>query len=92
VLAAPLQAYTKKTATNPVRLREMLATVRRNGYAVSDGQVTLDAVSVAAPITGPDGVVAAVSLVVRAETAQPTALAPLVMAAARGISRALKMP
>jgi DNA-binding IclR family transcriptional regulator len=92
VLAAPLQAYTKKTSTNPMRLREMLATVRRNGYAVSDGQVTLDAVSVAAPITGPDGVVAAVSLVVRAETAQPTALAPLVMAAARGISRALKMP
>jgi DNA-binding IclR family transcriptional regulator len=92
VLAAPLQAYTKKTATNPVRLREMLATVRRNGYAVSDGQVTLDALSVAAPVTGPDGVVAAVSLVVRTETAQPTALAPLVMAAARGISRALKLP
>jgi DNA-binding IclR family transcriptional regulator len=89
VLAAPLQAYTKKTATNPVRLREMLATVRRNGYAVSDGQVTLDALSVAAPITGQDGVVAAVSLVVRTETAAPTALAPLVMAAARGISRAL---
>ena len=36
--------------------------------------------------------VAAVSLVVRTETAQPTALAPLVMAAARGISRALKLP
>lgn len=92
VLAAPLQAYTKKTATNPVRLREMLATVRRNGYAVSDGQVTLDALSVAAPITGQNGVVAAVSLVVRTETAAPTALAPLVMAAARGISRALKLP
>ncbi|HEX6354129.1 IclR family transcriptional regulator [Actinophytocola sp.] len=92
VLAAPLQSYTPKTVTNPMRLREILAAVRRNGYAVSDGQVTLDALSVAAPIKGPTGVVAAVSLVVRAETAQPTALAPLVMAAARGISRALTVP
>lgn len=90
VLAAPLQAYTGKTVTNPVRLREMLAAVRRNGYAVSDGQVTLDALSVAAPIIGSDGVVAAVSLVVRAETAQPMALAPLVMAAGRAIGRVLR--
>jgi DNA-binding IclR family transcriptional regulator len=90
VLSAPLRAYTKKTVTDPVRLREMLAAVRRNGYAVSDGQVTLDALSVAAPITGPDGVVAAVSLVVRTDTAQPAALAPLVMAAGRGIARALE--
>jgi DNA-binding IclR family transcriptional regulator len=57
---------------------------------VSDGQVTLDALSVAAPIMGRDGVVAAVSLVVRTETAQPAALAPLVMAAGRGIARALE--
>jgi len=92
VLAAPLQSYTPKTVTNPLRLREILAAVRRNGYAVSDGQVTLDALSVAAPVKGRGGVVAAVSLVVRAETAQPTALAPLVMAAARGISRALTAP
>ena len=90
VLTAPLHAYTKKTITDPVRLRETLDAVRRNGYAVSDGQVTLDALSVAAPITGRDGVVAAVSLVVRTETAQPAALAPLVMAAGRGIARALE--
>ena len=90
VLTAPLHAYTKKTITDPVRLRETLDAVRRNGYAVSDGQVTLDALSVAAPITGRDGVVAAVSLVVRTETAQPAALAPLVMAAGRGIARTLE--
>lgn len=90
VLAAPLHAYTPKTVTNPVRLRELLADIRRNGHAVSDGQVTLDALSVAAPIVdGGGAVVAAVSLVVRAETAQPAALAPLVKAAGRGISRAL---
>jgi DNA-binding IclR family transcriptional regulator len=91
VLAAPLQGYSPKTVTDPLRLREMLADVRRNGYAVSDGQVTTDAFSVAAPIQGQDGsVVAAVSLVVRADSAQATALAPLVQAAARGITRSLK--
>jgi DNA-binding IclR family transcriptional regulator len=90
LLAAPLHGYSAKTVTDPVRLREMLADVRRNGYSVSDGQVTTDALSVAAPILGRDGaVIAAVSLVVRADTAQPTALAPLVMAAARGITRTL---
>lgn len=89
-LCAPLRPYSPKTVTDPVRLREMLADVRRNGYAVSDGQVTTDALSVAAPVRRQDDVVAAVSLVVRADGAQPSALAPLVQAAARGISRALK--
>jgi DNA-binding IclR family transcriptional regulator len=88
VLAAPLQAYTPKTITDPNRLREVLACVRRDGYAVSDGQVTLDALSVAAPIRGPAGeVIAAVSLVVRAESAVPLTLVPLVRTAARGIFR-----
>lgn len=90
VLCAPLRPYSPKTVTDPVRLREILADVRRNGYAVSDGQVTTDALSVAAPVRRGDEVVAAVSLVVRADGAQPGALAPLVQAAARGISRALK--
>jgi len=90
VLAAPLHAWTTKTVTSSVRLREILAAVRRNGYAVSDGQVTPDAVSVAAPVVTAGGeVVAAVSLVVHAEGAQPGALAPLVRAAGRGIGRAL---
>jgi DNA-binding IclR family transcriptional regulator len=90
MLSAPLQAYSPRTVTDPVRLREVLADVRRCGYAVSDGQVTVDALSVAAPIHNADGaVVAAVSLVVRADNAQPGALAPLVRSAARGISRSL---
>ncbi len=92
VLKSPLERYTDQTVTDPVVLREWLAGVRKAGYAVSDGQVTTDAVSVAAPIVGPDGaVVAAVSLVVHVEGAQPSALAPLVRTAARGISRALSV-
>ncbi|HEU5471072.1 MAG TPA: IclR family transcriptional regulator [Actinophytocola sp.] len=91
LLGTPLHAYSPKTIIDPVRLREVLAATRRNGYAVSDGQVTVDALSVAAPIRDPsDAVTAAVSLVVRADCAQPAALAPLVMAAARGITRALR--
>ncbi|HEV8562703.1 MAG TPA: IclR family transcriptional regulator [Actinophytocola sp.] len=92
LLAAPLPGFSPKTITDPVRLREVLACVRRNGYAVSDGQVTTDALSVAAPILDATGAVtAAVSLVVRADNAQPTALAPLVMAAARGITRQCRL-
>ncbi|MCC5575661.1 IclR family transcriptional regulator [Microtetraspora sp. AC03309] len=90
VLGLPLRRYSEKTVTDPNTLRRVLADVRRSGYAVSDGQVTVDALSVAAPIAGVDGrITAAVSLVVRADGAQPGALAPLVQAAARGITRAL---
>jgi DNA-binding IclR family transcriptional regulator len=93
VLGAPLRSFTPATVTDPRRLRGILADVRRNGYAVSSQQVTLDAVSVAAPVFGPDGgVTASVSLVVQADDARPHALAPTVRAAARGISRALGAP
>jgi DNA-binding IclR family transcriptional regulator len=89
VVAAGLTRYTRATVTDPDRLRRVLAEVRRNGYAVSRGAVTEDALSVAAPITDVrGGVVAAVSLVVALDGARPAALAPVVRTAARGISRA----
>lgn len=92
-LAAPMERFTERTIVDPVLLRQVLAEVRRTGFAVSDRQVTMDALSVAAPITGPDGgVVAALSVVVQAEGAQPRELAPAVRAAARGISRTLGSP
>ncbi|EST35210.1 IclR family transcriptional regulator [Streptomyces roseochromogenus subsp. oscitans DS 12.976] len=88
--AGPLPAFTPYTITDPARLRRALAEVRRSGVAVSERQVTLDALSVAAPVRGPDGdVVAAVSVVVPQATAQVPALTPAVRLAARGISRAL---
>ena len=50
--------------------------VRQRGYAVSDGQVTLDALTVGVLIlAAADQVVAALSLVVHAEAAQPGTLA-----------------
>jgi DNA-binding IclR family transcriptional regulator len=90
VLGGPLRSYTEETITDPRRLRRLLAEVRRRGYAVSSRQVTMDAVSIAAPIFGPERtVVASVSLVLQADAARPRTLAPVVQAAARGISRAL---
>jgi DNA-binding IclR family transcriptional regulator len=89
--AVPLPRYTDKTIADSRQLRCVLADVRRMGYAISDGQVTLDALSVAAPIRGAnDEVIAALSIVVPSAAAQPHSLAPAVVAAARGISRALR--
>jgi DNA-binding IclR family transcriptional regulator len=90
VLAAPLQAHTPHTITDPRQLRRVLAEVRRTGLAVSDRQVTEDAVSVAAPIEVGGVVVAALSIVVRGSS--PAAVRPYangVRAAARGIGRTL---
>jgi DNA-binding IclR family transcriptional regulator len=90
ILAGPLTRYTPHTVTDPVRLRRMLAGVRRDGYAVSDQLVQAGALSVAAPVHGPHGdVVAALSLVVLAEGATVTQLVAAVRTAARAVSRAL---
>jgi len=90
VLGAPLQRHTRHTVVDPGRLRRVLAEVRRAGHAVSDRQVTDDAVSVAAPVWERGQVVAALSIVVRGESAAVVRpFVPGVMAAARGISRSL---
>lgn len=88
--AGPLTGFTPYTLTDRVALRRTLAEVRRTGAAVSDRQITEDALSVAAPVRGADGpVVAAVSVVVPEQDAQTPALIPAVRLAGRGISRAL---
>jgi DNA-binding IclR family transcriptional regulator len=92
-LAHRLEQFTPLTIVDPVHLRRVLADVRRTGLATSDRQVTMDAFSVAAPVRGYDGtVVAALSVVVQAGTADARTLGPAVRAAARGISRALGAP
>jgi DNA-binding IclR family transcriptional regulator len=93
VLAGPVERFTPCTVTDAERLRHMLADVRTSGFAVSDRQVTMDALSVAAPVHDARGaVVAAVSLVVRYGGVSPHALAPLLRTSARAISRALAQP
>jgi DNA-binding IclR family transcriptional regulator len=89
VLGSPIDRYTAKTVTEPGPLRRMLAAVRSNGFSISDRQVTMDALSVGAPIHNRHGeVVAAVSLVVRHGSTSPHALARLVRTSAQAISRA----
>lgn len=88
--AGPLASFTPYTITEPEPLRRVLAEVRRSGVAVSDRQITPDALSVAAPVRGPDGTVtAAVSVVVPHSDARVPTLTPALRLAARGISRAL---
>ncbi|OXY90274.1 IclR family transcriptional regulator [Streptomyces diastatochromogenes] len=86
----PLTSFTPYTITDPAHLRRTLAEVRRTGAAVSNRQITDDALSVASAVRGAGGaVVAAVSVVVPQESAQVPVLIPAVRLAARGISRAL---
>jgi DNA-binding IclR family transcriptional regulator len=90
VLEGPLARFTEYTVTDPVQLRRMLAQIRRDGFAVSDRQVTDDALSVAAPIVDVRGdVIASLSIVSRAGETVVERLAPVVRAAALGTSRAL---
>ncbi|MEV0897201.1 IclR family transcriptional regulator [Actinoplanes sp. NPDC049802] len=90
ILSTTIERFTPHTITDPQVLFRMLADVRTNGFAVSDRQVTVDALSVAAPIRDRhNAVIAAVSLVVRYGSFSPHALSPLVRSSARAISRAL---
>ena len=56
-------AYTPFTVTEPSRLRDMLAQVRRDGIAINDQEYVLGATGIAAPVRDHDGaVVAALNL------------------------------
>lgn len=50
ILAGPLTAYTPNTLTDPEKLRELLAHIRRQGYHLAKEDVDLGAYSVATPI------------------------------------------
>jgi DNA-binding IclR family transcriptional regulator len=90
VIGGPLRVFTSWTYSNPTELRQVLADVRRSGYAISDRQINPEYVSVAAPIYGEDNtVVAALSLIVPYTEPHGPSVAHLVQATARGISRAL---
>ena len=90
VREGPLQRFTDYTITDPARLGRVLAQVRRDGVAVSERQVTEDAMSVAAPITDSSGeVIAALSVVATWGDGVAARLAPAVRAAALGTSRTL---
>jgi DNA-binding IclR family transcriptional regulator len=90
VLARPVATFTPKTLVSPYEIRRLLGEVRRSGVAISDGQITADAYSVAAPVRDRHGaVVAAVSVVVPANLPHRGTWIQAVRRAARAVSREL---
>jgi DNA-binding IclR family transcriptional regulator len=89
IFETPLERFTEMTISSVPRLREVLAAARRDGYVVSDRQIEMITMSIAAPIRdSSNAVIAALSIVVPVETDAHT-LVPAVRAAGHGISRAM---
>ena len=55
VLSQPLEPLTERTITDPERLRQELAEIRKRGYAVSVGERIDGAAAVGAPVFDADG-------------------------------------
>jgi DNA-binding IclR family transcriptional regulator len=90
VLAGPLERITPLTVIDPAQLRRELAQIRRSGFAVARGRITLPDVVVAVPVYDQlGGVAAAISVVVEAERAQPLVLANMLTGASSAITRRL---
>ncbi|WP_181802844.1 IclR family transcriptional regulator [Streptomyces shenzhenensis] len=82
-------AYTQFTIISTSTLRNELTKTRHRGFSLADEELSMGAVSCAAPILGPDqDVVAAVSVVMPAGEVPPQKWSQAVMAAGFGISRA----
>ncbi|WP_033288650.1 IclR family transcriptional regulator [Amycolatopsis jejuensis] len=90
VAAGGLSRMTPHTITQPGRLASALAEVRRSGVAYSYEEMTLGAVSVAAPILTLDGGVRAALGIVAHSRAAVDRLAPAVRTAALGIARSTR--
>lgn len=90
ILSRPLMHEPERIPISAAALRRTLAEIRLEGLAIFRRGTPGPVVSVAAPIHDADAcVVAALSVVVPAENAEPRLLGPAVRTAARGISRGL---
>jgi len=88
VLAEGLKRYTWKTIVDPDLLLADLELVRQRGYSFTRDEMTEGALSVGAPIFGPEQeVVAALSVVVDSRVGDPDRLAAALRTAARGMAR-----
>ena len=88
-----LQAYTAKSIIDPQKLREQLASVRANGYALNDEELDDGVRAIAAPIFGRQGVHYSLSIVgptFRLTDDNLPAITAKVKAAAAAISRELR--
>ncbi|WP_183527492.1 IclR family transcriptional regulator [Micrococcus sp. TA1] len=91
-LAGDLEQRTPLTVKSPGVLRRSLASARSRGFAVSDRQVVMDAISVAAPIRDAHGqVVAAVSVNTPLGSLKELTMAHAVQTTALAITRSLSI-
>jgi DNA-binding IclR family transcriptional regulator len=91
VCSAPLRAYTPATITNGTLLKQCLAKVRREGYAVVHSTLTEGRSGFAVPIRDSRGaLVAAVGVVGSVDVIQPARVAAHVRAAAAMIQRCVR--
>ncbi|MEO9246320.1 IclR family transcriptional regulator [Citricoccus nitrophenolicus] len=91
-LSGRLEQRTPMTVTDPQELRRMLASIRSRGFAVSDRQVVMDAVSVAAPIRGAHGqVIAALSVNTPWGSLKEQTMAHAVQTTALAITRSMAL-
>lgn len=88
-LASPLRAFTQHTVSDPCELRRILADVRRTGFVVVNGIMTIGASGSAVPVRNArDEVIAALNVVAPTSESSPSHVTAL-LTAARGITRAL---
>lgn len=87
---ANLTRVTPYTITQPERLREQLRVTRRDGFAVTNEEMSLGACSVAVPVRVQDGTVAAaLGLVVARLSGDRPSVLPALQVAAQGIGRGI---
>ncbi len=92
-LARRLRAYTPHTITDSDRLRWMLKMARAHRMAVSDRELQLNHVAVAAPVFGVGGhVVASMEVMVEDSAKDLNSVRPALVVAAGSLSRELKRP
>jgi DNA-binding IclR family transcriptional regulator len=87
-----LPRLTPYTVTQPARLRDQLARIRRDGYATTEEEMTLGACSVAVPVRVGSAVdvVAAIGVVVPTLKRDRARLVTALRVAAQGIGRSLE--
>lgn len=93
VCEGPLIAYTSHTIVDPTRLRDELAVIRKQGFAINRGEYRGEIVAVAAPVWDHQNkVIAGVSVSgpsYRFNVARAKSFIPAVLKAAESISRKL---
>ncbi len=88
-LAQGLDRYTSSTRTTAARLDHAIRMVRRHRIAVVRGELRPDHSAVAAPVFGPDGILAALEVRLLDGSSELRTVVPALTIAARGLSREL---